>query len=76
MRVNFTLAMGLVIINAAILWYERPAGFTGWRIYVTLAAILLISAVSPVIGVAILAPVTALNVLFNTTRIFQLERRN
>jgi len=74
MKANFITAVGLIVLNMIILIIERPAGFEGWRLYGAMAAMLLISSISPIVGIALLLPITLLNVLFNTTKIFKLRR--
>ncbi len=71
MRNAFLTILGVVIINFFIVTYEFEGTGKGWKIYASLAFILLVSAISLPIGILLLIPITGYNILVNTGRLFK-----
>ncbi len=71
MKNTFLIIFGVVLLNFFLLSYEFQGTGRGWRLYGALAVILIISAVSLPIGIVLLIPITAYNLLWNTTRLLQ-----
>ncbi|MBT9131426.1 MAG: hypothetical protein DDT41_01732 [candidate division WS2 bacterium] len=69
MKFTFHVAVGLVLLNFFIVWWEFQNQGKGWRLYYALAVILLISTISLPIGLLLLIPITGYNLLMNTTRL-------
>lgn len=71
MKLTFSLILGLIAINALILIYERGETFAGWKLYMGLAGLTLLSAISLPFGLMLLIPITGYNLLVNTGRLMK-----
>lgn len=68
-NITFTTILGLIIINALLIWYEKMDTLDMWKWYMGFCGLALISAIFVPLGLMLLIPITAYNLLLNTNRL-------
>lgn len=68
------IIIGLVLLNLFLVIYEFRQE-RGWRPYFAYLVILIIAVIFPPLSLMVLIPLTAWNLLFNTNRLRNVERR-
>ena len=68
MKDGISIIIGVVILNLIILLYEKQGLGLGWRIYGGLVGVLILSTIFLPLGFMLLLPITAYNLIVNTTR--------
>ncbi|MBT9145240.1 MAG: hypothetical protein DDT42_01110 [candidate division WS2 bacterium] len=74
MKNAFLTVLAVVILNFFIVSYEFQGSGRGWKLYASLAFILLLSAIALPIGIVLLIPITGYNLLVNTKRLFGFKK--
>jgi len=69
MNNTFSWVIGVIVINAILIWYEGAEHFQGWRLYLGVAGMILITAISLPLAIMLIIPITGYNLLTNTTRL-------
>ena len=68
----FWAAIGLLILNVMIVLYERGSKFFSWRLYISIAVLMLLAALFPEVIAILLLAILVTNLFRNTSKIRRL----
>lgn len=71
-KITTAHVVGLIMLNALMLFIERVPRMKGWRLYIAVMLLCALSVLSPIFVFLLLIPITMINLFWNTNRLRRL----